>query len=82
MTEHEMQLRIDELETLCSEAYQVVGCLADMAGVFETEDVEKILDNLSEARLVHDDVLPFNPKSEAGPAATICCFSSTTETVK
>ncbi|EAM6792400.1 hypothetical protein E0G74_01405 [Salmonella enterica] len=60
LTMHEMRLRIDELETICGEAYQVVGILADKAGVFETSTaVEKILDNLSEARLVHDDVLPF-----------------------
>ncbi|ENQ1546043.1 hypothetical protein ACEOHC_003854 [Salmonella enterica] len=62
MTMHDMRLRIDELETLCAEAYQVVGSLACMADVFETEGVEKILDNLSEARLVHDDVLPFSVK--------------------
>ncbi|EDL8063756.1 hypothetical protein CTA21_16525 [Salmonella enterica] len=60
LTMHEMRLRIDELETICAEAYQVVGALACAAGVFESSDgVEKILDNLSEARLVHDDVLPF-----------------------
>lgn len=61
LTIHEMRLRIDELETICAEAYQVVGTLASLADVFETDAVEKILDNLSEARLVHDDVLPFAP---------------------
>ncbi|EPT1451852.1 hypothetical protein ACVOZ6_003440 [Escherichia coli] len=60
MTMHDMRLRIDELETICAEAYQVIGALACHAGVFETcEGVEKILDNLSQARIVHDDVLPF-----------------------
>ena len=52
--------RIAELETVCAESYQVVGALADAAGVFETSDeVSKALDNLSAAKLVHEDVLPF-----------------------
>ncbi|EMR9403250.1 ead/Ea22-like family protein [Escherichia coli] len=52
--------RIAELETVCAESYQVVGALADAAGVFETsEAVSKALDNLSDAKLTHDDVLPF-----------------------
>ncbi|EIP9221015.1 hypothetical protein LT875_002461 [Salmonella enterica] len=63
LTIHEYKMRIDELETVCAEAYQVVGTLACMADVFETDAVEKILDNLSEARIVHDDVLPFVPEA-------------------
>ncbi|EDY2030080.1 hypothetical protein GTB64_004522 [Salmonella enterica] len=59
MTVAELNGRIDELETIIAEAYQVVGALADKAGVFETEAVERILDNLSAAALVHDNVLPF-----------------------
>ncbi|EAB4417366.1 hypothetical protein D7B12_18210 [Salmonella enterica] len=56
----EQAARIQELEEVCAEAYQVVGIMADKLGIFETsEGVEKILDNLSAARLVHDDVLPF-----------------------
>lgn len=51
---------IAELQTICAESYQVVGALADAAGVFETSDaVSKALDNLSAAKLVHEDVLPF-----------------------
>lgn len=52
--------RIAELQTICAESYQVVGALADAAGVFEESDaVSKALDNLSAAKLVHQDVLPF-----------------------
>lgn len=55
-----MVKRIAELEAVCAESYQVVGLLADAAGVFETSDaVSKALDNLSAAKLVHEDVLPF-----------------------
>lgn len=55
-----LQQRIAELETVCAESYQVVGALADAAGVFETsEAVSKALDNLSYAKLTHEDVLPF-----------------------
>lgn len=56
----QLRQRVAELETICAESYQVVGALADAAGVFETSDaVSKALDNLSDAKLVHEDVLPF-----------------------
>lgn len=48
-----------EAEMVCAEAYQVVGCLLSDLGLFETEQARKILDNLSEARMVHQDVLPW-----------------------
>lgn len=52
--------RIAELEELCGEAYQVVASLAYKAGIFETsEQVGKVLDNLSECKFVHTDILPF-----------------------
>lgn len=50
--------RIKELTRLSYETYQVVGVLADEAGRFENEDVERVLDNLSIAHRVHR-VLPF-----------------------
>lgn len=53
------QERIAELEALCAEAYQVIGVLADEAGVFNTLPVIKILDNLSASQMIHKDVLPF-----------------------
>ena len=51
--------RIAQLEELCAEAYQVIGSLAECAGMFETRAVEKALDNLSQLKMVHNDVLPF-----------------------
>mgnify|MGYP000493999805 CR=1 FL=1 len=51
--------RIDELESICAEAYQVVGYLADDAGMFGHPSTQKALDNLSRAELIHNDVLPF-----------------------
>jgi len=59
--------RIQELERICAEAYQVIGILADEAGRFNDPAVTKVLDNLSEQALVHDDVLPF-PSCEARSA--------------
>jgi hypothetical protein len=51
--------RIQELEAVCGEAYQVVGSLASDAGVFGTDEVDKALTNLSNAAMTHKDVLPF-----------------------
>jgi hypothetical protein len=49
-----------EAEQVCAEAYQVVGCLLSDAGLFETEQARKVLDNLSQARMIHKDVLPWS----------------------
>ena len=48
--------RIAELERICAESYQVVGILAQGVG---SAHVDKALDNLSQQKLVHGDVLPF-----------------------
>lgn len=59
-------------EEVCAEAYQVVGSLLEDLGVFETERARKILDNLSQAKRVHKDVLPwpsFDRKSRGEPVA-------------
>uniref|UniRef100_UPI00201AE35D DUF551 domain-containing protein n=4 Tax=Escherichia coli TaxID=562 RepID=UPI00201AE35D len=40
--------------------YQVVGVMADALGVFGDAAVQKVLDNLSQQKLVHRDVLPFS----------------------
>lgn len=53
-----------EAEMVCAEAYQVVGCLLSDLGMFETEAARKILDNLSEARMVHQDVLPWESAAQ------------------
>ncbi|HCN8087655.1 TPA: ead/Ea22-like family protein [Escherichia coli] len=50
----------DDLSTVCAEAYQVVGVMADALGVFGDAAVQKVLDNLSQQKLVHRDVLPFS----------------------
>ena len=50
----------DGLPTVCAEAYQVVGVMADALGVFGDAAVQKVLDNLSQQKLVHRDVLPFS----------------------
>ncbi len=50
----------DGLSTVCAEAYQVVGVMADALGVFGDAAVQKVLDNLSQQKLIHRDVLPFS----------------------
>lgn len=50
----------DGLSTVCAEAYQVVGVMADALGVFGDAAVQEVLDNLSQQKLVHRDVLPFS----------------------
>lgn len=50
----------DGLSTVCAETYQVVGVMAEALGVFDSAEVQKVLDNLSQQKLVHSDVLPFS----------------------
>ncbi|MHQ91141.1 DUF551 domain-containing protein [Escherichia coli] len=50
----------DGLSTVCAETYQVVRVMADALGVFGDAAVQKVLDNLSQQKLVHRDVLPFS----------------------
>jgi hypothetical protein len=59
----QLQARVDELVDMCGQVYQVIGVLAHRSGTFGTDEVERVLDNLSEARKVHADLLPFNPWS-------------------
>jgi hypothetical protein len=60
---------IEELARICAEAYQVVGVLADDCGRFGGGDIEHVLDNLSQQRLVHEDVLPFKCAAELAEKA-------------
>jgi len=57
---------IDRLREECAIAYQVVGNLAERAGVFETHAVERVLDNLWAAAegkpRIHENILPFIPE--------------------
>jgi hypothetical protein len=55
-----------EAELVCCEAYQVVGSLLSDLGVFDSPEGQKVLDNLSEARLVHKDILPWPSFATAG----------------
>jgi hypothetical protein len=48
-----------EAQRVCWEAYQVVGSLLSDLGIFDTPEAERILDNLSQARIVHQNVLPW-----------------------
>lgn len=60
-----------EAAEVCGEAYQVVGALLDALGIFDTPEGEKILDNLSQHRMVHRDVLPWtlpHPQDASGDA--------------
>lgn len=52
--------RIEELEILCAEAYIVIGYLAERCGVFDNELVVKVMDNLSEHKVIHEDIIPFH----------------------
>jgi hypothetical protein len=54
--------RIDELGEVCGEAYQAAAILAVEAGRFGDDDVVKLLDNLSDNAMTHQDVLPFASK--------------------
>lgn len=54
---------LEEVKTVCAEAYQVVGALLADAGRFDSPDGQKILDNLAEQRLRHTDVLPWASKA-------------------
>lgn len=68
-----------EAEMVCAEAYQVVGCLLSDLGLFETEAARKILDNLSEARMVHQDVLPWESAACAERDARIAELEAANE---
>lgn len=54
------ETQVKDLQTICAEAYQVIGVLASQLGCFGDPKVIKLMDNLSEQKLVHNDVLPFS----------------------
>lgn len=58
-TGYYMAAEIEALRRICGEAYQCVGCLTEELGTSADEYVVKLMDNLSQMRLVHDDLLPF-----------------------
>jgi hypothetical protein len=55
----EDQAELSPAAQVCAEAYQVVGSLLSDLGQFDTDRGQHILENLSQARLVHTDVLPW-----------------------
>jgi hypothetical protein len=56
-----IKVELPESVEVCYELYQVIGVLASELDIFETQEIENILDNASQARLVHrDQVLPFH----------------------
>ena len=55
-----MAAEVIALRTLCDEVYQVVGVLAHEAGVFETADIECVLNNLIAAG--SEQPLPAEPR--------------------
>ncbi|HGL5373138.1 TPA: hypothetical protein ACKFCW_001996 [Citrobacter farmeri] len=50
----------ENVSTVLAEAYQVVGVMAEALGIFDDAAVQKVMDNLSQQKLVHSDVLPFS----------------------
>ena len=51
--------RVAELETVCAELHVVIGALAAEAGFYDHPEVTRALDNASECRLVHKDLMPW-----------------------
>lgn len=68
-----MAAEVIALRTLCDEVYQVVGVLAHEAGVFETADVKRVLNNLVAAGsgqpLPYETLLPFDVSQQDARAA-------------
>lgn len=56
--------RIEELERVLAQTYVVAGAMVDELGIFGTPRADKLLDNLSEMRLVHDDLIPWPSAGE------------------
>lgn len=52
--------RLKHAEAVCAEAYVLCGEMLDLLGLFGTEKGDMLLDNLSEARMVHDNIIPWN----------------------
>lgn len=60
----------EEAQAVCAQAYQVVGVLLDDLGQFNSVRATKMLDNLAEFRVVHDDVLPWESARELAKRET------------
>lgn len=62
----------EDLPKVCAEAYQVVGVMAEALGLFDNESVQKCLDNLSQRKIIHNDVLPLSLPCSNSPATPDC----------
>ena len=72
----EKEAEIETLKIICAQAYQVVGILSDECSRFCDEQVIKMLDNLSEQKMIHEDVLPFETKVACKQPNYCTCVSS------
>lgn len=82
--------QMHQMATVCAETYQVVGALAAELNIFESDEIIHILDNLSEQKIVHGDILPFvmpaqqkcrptpEDKGKEFPKCTCWCYSGDT----
>jgi hypothetical protein len=60
--------KIKILRRICIESYQVVSALAFKLGIFESSvKIGEVLDNLSQCKLIHDDILPFDSDGYFSP---------------
>ena len=50
----------EDVSTVLAETYQVVGVMTEALGVFDDTAVQKVMDNLSQQKLIHREVLPFS----------------------
>ena len=71
-----MGKKLQELRDLCAENIEIIGVLAEMAGVLEEKATLQALDNNHAAAhalpLPHKTLLPFEPKKASVPASTSC----------
>ena len=72
------RLKYPEAALVCAETYQAVGSMLSDLGQFDAPHGEKLLDNLSEHRLVHDDVLPW-PSFEDRNAPHVVSYDPTSD---
>lgn len=65
--------RVQNLEMVSAQAYQVIGILSDECGRFNDNKVVKMLDNLSDHE-PYWDVLPFPSKKPSLYQRILACF--------
>lgn len=61
-------IRAKQAKAVCDQAYIIVGVLLDDLGDFDSARGQKLLDNLLAAKIVHDDLLPWESIRAASPA--------------